>query len=196
MTQTILHIDSSARRQGSVTRDLTARIIAARPAAQVITRDLADEALPQVTETWVAANFTPEGDRTALQKDTLAQSDTLVDELLAADTVVIGLPIYNFGVPAALKAWVDLIARAGLSFRYTEAGPEGLLTGKSAILAVASGGVEAGSDYDLATPYMRQVLGFVGITDVTIVAADQMAIDPEVSLAKALAQVDALPKAA
>ncbi len=84
----------------------------------------------------------------------------------AADTLVIGLPIYNFGVPAALKAWVDQVARAGVTFRYTETGPKGLLTGKRAIIAVASGGTEAGSDVDFATGYIRHVLGFIGITDV------------------------------
>lgn len=196
MTQTILHIDASARRQGSVTRDLTARIIARHPDARVITRDLADTPLPQITETWVNANFTPEGDRTGLQRDTLAQSDALVAELEATDIIVIGLPVYNFGVPAALKAWIDLVARAGRTFRYTETGVEGLLAGKRAIIAMAAGGVEAGSDVDFATPYVRQVLGFLGITDVSLVAADRMVLDPKASMAKALTELDALPKAA
>lgn len=196
MTQTILHIDASARRQGSVTRDLTAQIIARHPGARVITRDLADTPLPQITETWVNANFTPEGDRTELQKEALAQSDALIAELQAADTLVIGLPVYNFGVPAALKAWIDLVTRAGVTFRYTENGPEGLLHGKRAIIAMASGGTEAGSAIDFATPYVRHILGFLGITDVSLVAADQMSIDPDASQQKAQTQLDALAKAA
>ena len=196
MTKTILHIDASARRQGSVTRDLTARIVAGRTGARVITRDLADTPLPQITEDWVNANFTPADSRTEAQRDALALSDALVAELQAADTVVIGLPMYNFGVPAALKAWIDLIARAGVTFQYTSEGPQGLLTGKRTIIAMASGGVKAGSDYDFATPYMRHVLGFVGITDVTILAADQMNVDADAALEQALAQLEALPKVA
>ena len=196
MTDTILHIDASARRQGSVTRDLTARILAQLPVANVITRDLADAPLPQITEEWVNANFTPADSRTDAQKETLALSDALVAELQAADTVVIGLPIYNFGVPAALKAWVDQVARAGLTFRYTENGPQGLLEGKHAIVAVASGGTQADSDIDFATPYIRHVLGFIGITDVTVIAADQMMIDADASLKKAHDALASLPKAA
>lgn len=196
MTTTILHIDSSARRQGSVTRDLTARIVANHPEARVITRDLADAALPQITEDWVAASFTPADSRTGAQRQALALSDTLVAELKAADTLVIGLPVYNFGVPAALKAWIDQVARAGLTFNYTAAGPQGLLKGKRAIVAMASGGTGAGSPIDFATPYIRHILGFLGITDVTVIAADGMNIEPDASLDKALSQLAALPKAA
>ncbi|MDR9485678.1 MULTISPECIES: FMN-dependent NADH-azoreductase [Sediminimonas] len=196
MTDTILHINASARRQGSVTRNLTAKVVAGHPNARVITRDLAEAPLPQLTEDWVAANFTPADARTKAQNDTLALSDTLVAELQAADTLVIGLPVYNFGVPAALKAWVDLIGRAGVTFRYTENGPEGLLTGKRAIVALASGGTEADSAIDFATPYIKHVLGFMGITDVTVVAADQMAQNAEASLEKATAQIAELARAA
>lgn len=196
MSQTILHIDASARRDGSVTRDLTARIVDALPAARVITRDLADTALPQISEDWVGANFTQIDKRTNEQKAVLTQSDALVSEVEAADTLVIGLPIYNFGVPAALKAWIDLMGRAGRTFRYTDTGPVGLLKNKRAIVAVASGGTQTGSDVDFATPYIRHFLGFVGITDVTFVTADQMAVDAEASLARATGQIEALHKAA
>ena len=134
---TILHIDSSARTQGSVTRDLSADIVA-KLGGDVIRRDLT-EALPQINETWVNANFTPADDRDTAQRDTLALSDQLVEELKAADTIVIGAPVYNFGIPAALKAWVDLIARAGVTFKYSETGPVGLLQGKRAIIAVLDG---------------------------------------------------------
>ena len=195
MTSSILRIDSSARREGSISRDLADRIIARFPDATVITRDLA-EGLPLINETWVGANFTPEADRSADQRATLALSDELIAELQAADTLVIGLPIYNFGVPATLKAWVDQVARAGVTFRYTEAGPEGLLTGKRALIAVASGGTKAGSEMDFATGYIRQVLGFIGIADVEFITADQMALDPDAALKTAHDQIGALHVAA
>ncbi len=196
MTETILHIDASARFEGSATRDLTARIVAAHPDARVITRDLANTALPQVSEAWVNAKATPADDLTEAQKNELALSDGLIRELQAADTVVIGLPVYNFTLPASLKAWVDLVARPGLTFRYSEQGPEGLLKDKRAILAMASGGTKAGSEIDFATPYMRHILGFLGITDVTVIAADQLALDNGASLERAKASIGTLRAAA
>ena len=196
MQETILHIDASARFQGSVTRNLTAKIIAVRLDASVITRDLAETPLPQLTESWVNANFTPAESRTKAQVTALSQSDALIGELEAADTIVIGLPVYNFGIPASLKAWVDMVARAGVTFRYTEDGPRGLLTGKRAIVALASGGTEAGSEIDFATPDIRHVVDFLGITDVTIVAADRMALDADASLRRADEQIGELSEAA
>lgn len=196
---TVLRIDASARRDGSITRGLNDRVInhmTDTAAPHVITRDLADNPLPQITEDWIGANFTPDTERTEHQRALLAQSDTLVAEIEAADLLVIGLPIYNFGIPAALKAWVDLVARAGRTFRYTADGPVGLLTGKRAIVTVASGGTQAGSDIDFATGYIRHVLGFLGIEDVDIIAADRMALDPEATLATANATVDQLDRAA
>jgi FMN-dependent NADH-azoreductase len=179
MTQHILRIDASARRTGSVSRDLADKIIDRIGAdATVTTRDLAD-GMSLIDEAWVGANFTPEDDRTDEQREKLALSDTLVAEIKAADTLVIGLPIYNFGVPAALKAWVDQVARAGVTFRYSEYGPKGLLEGKRAIVAVASGGTEAGSDIDFASGYIRHVLGFIGITDVEFVTADRLMMDAD-----------------
>lgn len=191
MTRSILRIDASARREGSVSRDLADRIIARFPDARIISRDLAP-GLPLIDETWIGANFTPADERSADQRDVLALSDRLIAELDAADTLVIGLPIYNFGVPAALKAWVDQVARAGVTFRYTANGPEGLLTGKRAIVAVASGGTEAGSEIDFATGYIRHVLGFIGITDVEFVTADRLALDAEGTLRSAHGQIEAL----
>ena len=160
-------------------------------AATVTTRDLSTP-LPLIDSTWIGANFTPADDRTDDQKATLALSDTLIAEIEAADTLVIGLPIYNFAVPSAFKAWVDLVARAGVTFRYTENGPEGLLKGKRAILAVASGGTEVGSDHDFATGYARHMLGFMGITDVSVVAADRLMIDPDASHKTANDQIENL----
>jgi len=198
MTTNILRVDASARQTDSVTRSLNDQIIEKYQAAgptSVTERDLANP-LPLLTEAWVGANFTPKDDRNTEQSAALALSDSLIDELKAADIILIGLPVYNFGVPAALKAWVDLIARAGETFRYTEAGPVGLLEGKRAIVTVASGGTEMGSEFDFATGYVKHVLGFVGITDVTFVAADRLAIDADASIANAKASIETLAVAA
>ena len=187
MEQTILHIDSSARLDGSVTRDLSQDIVK-KLDGSVIRRDLRNP-LPQITEDWVNANFTPADDRDAVQKDTLGLSDTLVAEIQQADVLVIGVPIYNFAIPTALKAWIDLICRAGLTFRYTANGPEGLMTGKRAIIALASGGTPAGSDWDFASNYLRHVLGFIGITDVQIIAADEVGSKADAAIAAAKEEV-------
>lgn len=190
---TLLRIDASARRTGSVSRELTDAIVSKLAAETVITRDLAADPLPQLDEGFVTLTKGADaGTLTDAQQDMLALSDQLIGELRRADTVVIGVPVYNFGVPAALKAWIDLVARAGETFRYTAAGPEGLLTGKRVILAVASGGTEAGSPIDFATPYMRHVLGFMGLTEVDLVTADRLALDAEATLAAAQRQVAAL----
>ncbi len=191
MTHTVLRIDASARREGSVSRDLATKIINRLAPDRVIARDLATPP-PLLDEAWVGANFTPSDQRTEDQRAKLALSDELIAELAAADTLVIGLPIYNFGVPAALKAWIDQVARAGVTFQYTETGPKGLLEGKRAIVAVASGGTEAGSEVDFATGYIRHVLGFIGIHDVAFVTADRLMVDAEAAMATAHAQLDAL----
>ena len=171
MVNKILRVDASARTSGSVTRDLNNRVIAelsSQGPTEIVTRDLT-VALPQINETWVGATFTPPEDRTPEQRAALALSDSLVAELKAADVVVIGVPIYNFGVPASLKAWIDQIARVGETFRYMPDGPVGLLDGKRAIVNMASGGVPVGSDLDFATGYLTHFLGFLGITDVTVI---------------------------
>ncbi|GMG81399.1 NAD(P)H-dependent oxidoreductase [Paralimibaculum aggregatum] len=169
----ILRLDASMRRQGSVTRALAGKVVGRlgeAGAVQVVHRDLAD-GLPAIDEAWIGANFTAPEERSAAQRAALGLSDRLVAELKAADVLVIGLPVYNFGMPAALKAWIDQIARARVTFRYTENGPKGLLEGKRAIVVMASGGVEAGSPADFATPYLRHALAFVGITEVEIISA-------------------------
>ena len=190
MAQTVLHIDASARLTGSTSRTLSAQI-ARKLGTQIIHRDLTT-AIPQIDETWVQANFTPAEQRTDAQKKALSLSDSLIEEIKAADVVVIGAPIYNFGVPAALKAWIDQIARAGVTFKYTENGPQGLLEGKRAVIAVASGGTAIGSDIDFASGYLRHIMGVIGITDVEIVAADRMMIDAEQALAQAEAKISKL----
>lgn len=191
MTLNILRIDASARKTGSVSRDLTDRIVARYENANVTTRDLSN-ALPQIDEAWIGANFTPADQRSDEQRALLAQSDELVAELQNADLIVIGLPVYNFSVPTSLKAWVDLVTRVGITFQYGENGPEGLLNGKRAILALASGGTPAGSDVDFASTFMRHILGFNGISDVTLIAADALAVEPEATLKAANDAVDAL----
>lgn len=190
----ILRIDASARTNGSVTRDLTDKAIdrVASLGAVTVTRRDVSHGIPFVTEDWVAANFTPAPSRTEDQRARLTFSDGLVQEIKDADLLIIGLPIYNFGVPATLKAWIDQVARAGLSFKYTESGPVGLLDGKRAIVLVASGGTAMGSDIDFATPYLRHALGFIGIHDVTFVAADGLGQDAEAKLAAATSSIETL----
>jgi len=165
---TVLHINASGTRTGSISRAATARLLQDLSPTHVITRDLAEGPLPQVDETWIATRLIPDTDLTAQDKDILALSDTLIAELKHADIVLIGMPIYNFGMPAALKAWIDLIARPKVTFSYTEKGPVGLLEGKKAFVAVASGGVPVGAPMDFATPHLQQVLEFVGIDDITV----------------------------
>ncbi|WP_102109511.1 FMN-dependent NADH-azoreductase [Oceaniglobus roseus] len=192
----ILRIDSSANLETSVTRRLTDRVIDRFDGARVTTRDLAREPLPQITGTWAVARATPAADRSPEHVEALRQSDALVAELQDADVVVIGAPVYNFSVPASLKAWIDLVARTGVTFRYTAEGPEGLLKGKRAIVVSASGGTPAGGEMDFNTRYLKTVLGFLGITDVTVVSADTLATDAEGTIARAEAAIDALDTAA
>lgn len=190
----ILHIDASMRHEGSVSRALSAQVVekfSQSGGAEVIRRDLAD-GLPFIDAAWIGANFTDPAERTEDQKAVLGLSDDLVAEMKAADVIVLGVPLYNFGVPAALKAWIDLVSRARETFRYTENGPEGLLKGKRAVLAIASGGTEVGSAIDFVAPYLRHVLGFLGITDVEIVAADRQMADAEAARAKAEREIAAL----
>ena len=175
--KTILRIDSSMRVEGSISRELSDKVIATLDAEVVVT-DLLASPVPQIDEQWIGANFTPADQRTPEQNEKLALSNQLVAQTQEADVLVIGLPIYNFSIPAALKAWVDNVCRAGLTFQYTENGPQGLLEGKQAILVVASGGVPVDSPMDFAVPYMRQVLAFIGITDVKIIEADNLMVDP------------------
>ncbi|MEO1322597.1 MAG: NAD(P)H-dependent oxidoreductase [Pseudomonadota bacterium] len=193
MARNILHINASARTNGSISRSLSQAVVDTISSADtaVVTRDIGTSPLPLLNETWVGANFTPDDARTPEQREALALSDALIAELEAADTLVLGVPIYNFGVPAAFKAWIDLIARARKTFKYTENGPVGLLEGKKAYLVIASGGTPSGSDIDFATPYIRHVLGFVGIHDVSVVAADQLMSTGDEKIAAARETIEA-----
>jgi FMN-dependent NADH-azoreductase len=171
----LLYITTSINGAGGVSRgfgDTLAHGLAAKAGASVTARDLAANDLPFVSAERFGANLTPAADRTPEQADLAAIGDTLIAELQAADTIVIATPVYNFGPPATLKAWADLVARAGTTFQYTATSPEGLLTGKKAYLAIASGGTPVGSDFDFMSRWLTFFLGFLGITDVTIIAAD------------------------
>ncbi len=188
----VLEVSASARRSGSASRELSRDLINALDDrygnVRTVRRDLSD-GIPFVDEAWIEANFTPEESRTARHRDALSVSDSLVAELQAADVIVIGAPMYNFSIPASLKAWIDMVTRARLTFRYTENGPEGLLKGKKAYLVVATGGVPVGSPVDFATPYLRHALGFIGIDDVEIIAADRLNSQAEDSMDAARAAI-------
>ena len=174
----VLRVDGSMRRDGSISRRLTDQVITRLAPAKTVVRDLAD-GIPLIDQNWIDANFTDPSERSQAQKDHLAVSDVLVAELKAADVVIIGAPVYNFGIPAALKAWIDQIARARETFQYTESGPVGLLKNKRAIIVIASGGTEVDSQIDFATPYLRHALAFVGVHNVQVIAADRLMADPD-----------------
>lgn len=191
----LLHLDSSALGAGSVTRELTAAIVArwldAVPGLEVTYRDLDAQPLPHLT-----APLLGKADTAAA-----AESERVLEEFLAADVVVIGAPMYNFGVPSTLKAWIDRVAVAGRTFRYTGRGPEGLAGGKRVIVASGRGGAYGdASPADFQEAYLRQVFGFLGIRDLDFVRAEGVAISPELR-AEALAAAHAavptpLPRAA
>ena len=177
----VLRIDASARHDGSVTRQLTGEFMAQlrqrNADLQIQQLDLAKNKLPFIDEAWIGANFTQPEQRTAEQRQILALSDRLVKQLQTADILVIGAPLYNFSVPAALKAWIDLVARVGLTFRYTSNGPVGLLANKKVYLILASGGTPIGGAIDFASGYLRRVLGFLGIRDVELIGAERLNVN-------------------
>lgn len=172
----ILQINGSARSEGAnstrIAADIVARLQAANPQASVVLRDLARNPAPVVDEAALGALFTPAEQRTPQQAARVAESDALIAEVQAADVIVIGVPMYNFTISAQLKNWIDAIARAGVTFRYTENGAEGLLKGKKVILAFARGGRYRGTAADTQTPLLQTVLGFLGMTDVRGVFAE------------------------
>ena len=189
-TLNILELNASGRQSGSVSRMLSAELVRAfqqqHANTAVARRDLA-AGISFVDEDWIAAAFA--GDD-ADAKPGVAESDTLVAELVAADVLVIGTPIYNFAIPAALKAWLDQVARPRVTFRYTEDGSVGLLEGKKAYIVLASGGVPVGSPVDFATPYLRHMLGFLGISDVDIIAADGLLSRGDEAIAAARSEIN------
>jgi FMN-dependent NADH-azoreductase len=190
----ILHLDASQRDEGSVSRMLSKRIVTTLcgrfPEAEVVRRDLRD-GVELVDDEWIRANDTPAEKRSDAQKRTLEYSDALVAELADSDVWVIGTPVYNFSLPPVLKAWVDQICRARVTFAYSEEGSRGLLADRKVFLAIASGGSKVGSPTEFVSPYLLQVLAFIGIEDVEIIAADQLLMEREEKVARAQAQVAA-----
>jgi FMN-dependent NADH-azoreductase len=191
----ILYVASSSRGSASysnrVATDVLTELRDRNPGAAVTVRDLAREPLPHIDDDFVAATRGPVGSQTDEQRAMLAPSDTLDDELLAADVVVIAAPMINFTIPSNLKSWVDYVARAGRTFRYSEKGPEGLVTGKQVILVVARGGVYAGNPaLDFQVPYLKSVLGFLGMTDVEVIEVEGTAFGPDAA-EKAVAAANA-----
>ena len=174
----VLIIESSARQQDSFSRQLTRQFIsqwhAAHPADQVTVRDLALAPVPHLDASLLGGWMKPEGQRNADEQISLQRSNELTDELLAADVLVLAAPMYNFAIPSTLKAWLDHVLRAGVTFKYTETGPQGLLVGKKAYVLTARGGLYAGSTSDHQEPYLRQVMAFIGIHDVTFIHAEGM----------------------
>ena len=172
----VLHIDASPRTVRSVTRKLTAAFISAlrlkHPSLKVTHHDIGHHPPPFISDAWVGAAFAPADHDDPGMKGVLHHSDELTAELVAADIVVIGAPMYNFTVSASLKAWIDQVVRTDMTFKITEQGVEPLLHGKKAIIVTSRGGFVAGTAYDFQEPYLRTILGFMGITDLTFVHAE------------------------
>ncbi|MBW6494793.1 MAG: NAD(P)H-dependent oxidoreductase [Burkholderiaceae bacterium] len=190
----ILQINSSVRRAGGnstlVANSIVARLRAEDPAASVRVRYLASEPLPPQDDAALAALSTAAADRTAEQAARVALDDALIAEIQEADTLVLGVPMYNFGVPVQLKNWIDAIARAGVTFRYTEQGPQGLLVGKTVYLALARGGRHRDSETDSQVPYLKTVLGFLGMTDLHFIYAEGLNMGPD-AVRQGLAEAEA-----
>ena len=187
----LLKIDSSAR-GNSISRKLTAH-----PGSEVMERDLAVTALPLVTDEWVAATRTDPSQLTLAERQTLAISDMLIDELVGADVIVIGAPMYNFSISSTLKAWIDQVVRLGRTVTYGANGPKGLLAGKKVFVLTSRGGAYGrGTHYeklDFQEPYLRHILGFIGLTDVTFIHAEnQLRESAGPCLAAAIEEIDKL----
>lgn len=199
----ILQINGSAKTSGShstrLANDIVARLRTQNPDATLTLLDLATNPQPVLDGAALGALFTPPEARTPEQAARVALDDARIHEVQEADVIVIGVPMYNFGVPAQLKAWIDAICRARVTFRYTEHGVEGLLKGKRVYLAMARGGVHRGTPSDQQTPYLKTVLGFLGITDVHFVYAEGLNLGPEAekaALQAAESEIDQLFAAA
>ncbi|MDD2728939.1 NAD(P)H-dependent oxidoreductase [Malikia sp.] len=190
----ILQINASARREGAnstkVANRVTERLQAANPGAEVTLRDLAANPVPVLDETMLGALFTPAEQRSAEQAAAVATYDALIAELQAHDAIVLGVPMYNFGVSSQFKSWIDAVARAGVTFQYTATGPQGLVKGKTVYVAFARGGLYRDTPNDSQTPYLKSVLGFLGMTDVRFVFAEGLNMGPEAA-AKGFAQAEA-----
>jgi len=179
----ILSIISSPRGEASNSIKLANAIIdkikQQDTAAAVEVKDLTKSPFPHLEEAHLNAFFTPVENHTAENAEAIRHSNEAIKQIFDADVIVIGAPMYNFSIPSVLKAWFDHIARAGITFKYTAEGPQGLITGKKAYIAVTTGGVYSSGDaaaYEFVTPYIKTILGFLGITDVTVVTAEGFAV--------------------
>ena len=181
--KTLLQINSSIFSSGGQSTQLAEQFVAIwhanNPDARVIVRDLASDPIPHLDEQRVLAFFTPSDKRTSDQQAFVAESDVLIDELKQAQVIVIGLPMYNFGIPSTLKAYFDQIARSGVTFQYTENGSEGLLTGKKVFVFAARGGLYAGTPLDSQTGYVRDFFALVGMTEVEFIYAEGLNMGEE-----------------
>lgn len=194
----ILALLSSARAEQShssrLAQDIVERLRARHPGAELVVRDLARNPHPALDEAALQALFTPAAQRSPEQAARVALDDALIAEVQAADVLVLGVPMYNFAIPVQLKNWIDAIARAQVTFRYTDNGPQGLLTGKTVYAALARGGRYRDTASDTQAPYLRTVLGFLGMTDVRLVYAEGLAMGPDAereALAEARRQIEA-----
>ncbi len=190
----VLQINASARREGAnstkLANTVVERLVAAHPGASVTLRDLAATPVTILDEAALGALFTAAEQRTAEQAAVVAEFDALIAEVQAHDAIVLGVPMYNFGVPVQLKAWIDAIARAGVTFRYTANGPEGLIQGKTVYVALARGGLYRNTGNDSQVPYLKAVLGFLGLKDVRFIYAEGLNMGPEAA-AQGFAQAEA-----
>lgn len=195
----ILQINNAARSEGANSSKLadaiSSRLKVKHPEAVLEVRDLAANPHPVLDEAALGALFTPPDQRTPEQAARVALDDALIAQTQSADVIILGVPMYNFGVPVQLKTWIDAIARAGVTFRYTENGPEGLIKGKKVYLALARGGIYRDTPNDSQVPYLKTVLGFLGMTDIECVYAEGLAMGEEGAVkafASAEAQLDEL----
>jgi FMN-dependent NADH-azoreductase len=181
----ILFITSSPRGNASYSNKIGAQVLEqlhrAHPSASIMPRDLARDVLPHLEEDFAVAAAQPVDQRTPSQRAAVTRSDVLIDELLAADVIVIAVPMINFNIPSTLKTWVDHVTRRGRTFVYGEGGPKGLVVGKRVILVQAKGGVYSGptQPFDFVGPYLKHMLGFLGMTDVTVIDVEGTALGPD-----------------
>jgi FMN-dependent NADH-azoreductase len=192
MPNTILQLDSSARLEGSLSRKVTQYIAQtlSDSSENIVHRDLAKTELELITDAHIGAYYTKVDERSDKQKRLLTLSDELIGELKAANTLIIGAPMYNFSVPAALKSWIDLVCRVGETFIYGNNGPEGLVKVERAFIVISAGGTPIGSPVDFSSAYLTQVCRFIGINNVHIVDASGSKRDPDTLLDFAKKQVD------
>lgn len=194
----ILHLISSPRKEASISiqlgNSIAAQLQSKYPGSTLKTHDLTATQFPHLEEVHLTSFFTPAEARSEALTEAVKHSDEAIAEVMEADVIIIGVPMYNFNIHSSLKAWIDHIARAGVTFSYSASGPEGLVKGKKVYLAISSGGVYSEGpmkSFDFTEPYLRHMLGFIGMTDITVLRAEGHAIPElkEKALEKALAEL-------